>query len=82
MQHVNSRGKALLAVQIVINNYNYGRYLTDAVESALSQDYPDTRVIIVDDGSTDATPEIIRSYGDRVRSLRQPKAASADRLFL
>lgn len=51
---------------IIINNYNYGHYLPVAIESALLQTYPDTEVIVVDDGSTDHSKEIIQSYGERI----------------
>lgn len=52
---------------IVINNYNYARYLAEAIDSALAQTYPHTEVIVVDDGSTDDSRDIIATYGDRVR---------------
>jgi glycosyltransferase involved in cell wall biosynthesis len=51
---------------IVINNYNYGRFLRDAIDSALGQTYPHTEVIVVDDGSTDDSRKIIASYGHRI----------------
>jgi hypothetical protein len=56
-------------VSIVIDNYNYGRYLRAAIDSALNQTCPDIEVIVVDDGSTDNSRDIIASYGDRVRTL-------------
>jgi glycosyltransferase involved in cell wall biosynthesis len=56
-------------VSILINNYNYGRYLGAAIESALNQNYHPTEVIIVDDGSTDNSREVIASFGNRVISV-------------
>jgi glycosyltransferase involved in cell wall biosynthesis len=53
-------------VSILITNYNYGFYLKQAIDSALNQTYPNTEVIVVDDGSTDNSPEIIASYKDRI----------------
>ena len=53
-------------VSVLINNYNYGRFLRDAIDSALDQTYPRLEVIVVDDGSTDDSRQIIASYGDRV----------------
>ena len=53
-------------VSVLINNYNYGRFLREAVESALGQTYPNIEVILVDDGSTDDSRNIIGSYEQRV----------------
>src|ERR1019366_560992 len=53
-------------VSILINNYNYGRFLRDAIDSALSQTYPNTEVIVVDDGSSDDSRDIIATYGERI----------------
>ena len=59
-------------VSIVIRNYNYEDYVGDAVDSALGQTYPHVEVIVVDDGSTDGSRRILRSYGDRIRLVTQP----------
>jgi O-antigen/teichoic acid export membrane protein/CTP:molybdopterin cytidylyltransferase MocA len=53
-------------VSIIVNNYNYGPYLKETIDSALRQTYPKTEVVVVDDGSTDASRAIITSYGDRI----------------
>jgi hypothetical protein len=57
-----------MLVSILITSYNYSRYLGIAIDSALNQTYPDIEVIVVDDGSTDESPAIIASYGDRIVS--------------
>ena len=51
---------------VIVTNYNYGRFLNDAVDSALGQTHPATEVIVVDDGSTDDSPRIIAGYGERI----------------
>jgi glycosyltransferase involved in cell wall biosynthesis len=58
--------KKLPLVSIIINNYNYSYFLKEAIDSALNQTYPHVEVIVVDDGSTDGSQEIITSYGNRV----------------
>ncbi len=63
------RGKVVatpVTVSVIVNNYNYGCFLKEAVDSALHQSYPGVEVIVVDDGSTDHSREIIASYGDRI----------------
>ena len=47
------------SVVIVINNFNYGRFLNDSVRSALSQTHANTRVVVIDDGSTDESRQIL-----------------------
>jgi hypothetical protein len=58
-------------ISIVVNNHNYDRYLSRAVDSALAQDGADVEVIVVDNGSTDRSREVIEGYGDRVLPVLQ-----------
>jgi glycosyltransferase involved in cell wall biosynthesis len=62
----NARAGVDASASIVVNNHNYGCYLADALESALTQTFPRVEVVVVDDGSTDDSREIIGRYADRV----------------
>jgi glycosyltransferase involved in cell wall biosynthesis len=53
-------------VSIIINNYNYERFLAKAINSALEQTYPYLEVVVVDDGSTDGSRDIISGFGNRI----------------
>ena len=71
---------ALPLVSVVIPVYNGANYLREAIESALSQAYPNLEVVVVDDGSTDETWAIIQSYGARVVGLRKENGGVASAL--
>lgn len=60
-----------MLVSIVINCFNYARYVGAAIDSALAQSYSPCEVVVVDDGSTDDSWSVIQGYGERVRALRQ-----------
>lgn len=64
-------------VSILVNNYNYGRFLHEAIDSALNQTYTNTEVVVVDDGSTDNSREIIAGYGDRIVSVFKKNGGQA-----
>ncbi|MGC2512928.1 MAG: glycosyltransferase, partial [Terriglobales bacterium] len=66
-----------LLVTILINNFNYGRFLRQAIDSALSQTYQNIEVVVVDDGSTDDSRRIIRSYGSRIMSIVKENGGQA-----
>ncbi|MCC5634378.1 glycosyltransferase [Nostoc sp. CHAB 5844] len=56
-------------VSIIIGNYNYDRFLSQAIDSALNQTYRNVEVIVVDDGSKDNSREIIASYGNKITPI-------------
>ena len=56
-----------MLVSILIPCYNAQQWIGEAIESALAQTWSSTEVIVVDDGSTDGSPDVIRSYGGRIR---------------
>ena len=64
-------------VSVVIPTHNHAAFLRQAIDSALSQTLPPLEIIVVDDGSTDETPAILREYGSRIRPIRQPNAGVA-----
>ncbi len=69
-----------LEVDIIINNYNYGRFLQESIDSALAQTYCNTKVVVVDDGSTDESREVIARFGDRIRTLYKDNGGQASAL--
>jgi len=60
-----------LGVSIIISSYNHERFVESAIRSALNQDYPITEVIVVDDGSSDQSPDIIAAFGPSIQALSQ-----------
>lgn len=60
-----------MKVSVIIPVYNGSKYLAMALDSVLAQTYPLHEIIVIDDGSTDSSPGILRSYGDRLRVIRQ-----------
>jgi glycosyltransferase involved in cell wall biosynthesis len=61
-----------MRVSVVVNNFNYERYVGEAIDSALAQGHDDVEVVVVDDGSTDGSADVIASYGDRVVPVLKP----------
>jgi glycosyltransferase involved in cell wall biosynthesis len=63
-----------LLVSVVISNYNYARFLPAALDSVLSQTHQELEVIVVDDGSSDESREVLARYGNRIRLICQDNA--------
>lgn len=69
-------------VSIVIPCYNAGSWVGECIQSALDQTWSDTEIIVIDDGSTDQSREVIASFGDRIRhefTTNQGGAAARNR---
>lgn len=67
-------------VSVIIDNRNYARFLGDAIKSALDQRWPHCEVIVVDDGSTDESREIISKFGRRLRHVFKDRGGQASAL--
>jgi glycosyltransferase involved in cell wall biosynthesis len=64
-------------VSVVIPSYNSAATLPATLDSVLAQTYPNLEIIVVDDGSTDATGEVLARYAPRVRAIRQANGGLA-----
>lgn len=64
-------------VSIVVTTYNRAQYLGEALESALNQTYPNTEIIVIDDGSTDPTRELMTKYPSSIHYHYQDNAGMA-----
>ncbi len=67
-------------VSVIIPTYNRGWIVKEAIDSVLEQDFHDYELIVVDDGSDDNTPAILKAYGKKITVLHQSnKGVSAAR---
>jgi len=66
-------------VTIIIDTYNHGHLLEEAIESVLSQDFPEDKmeVLVIDDGSLDDTAERVKKFGARLRYFQKPNGGQA-----
>jgi glycosyltransferase involved in cell wall biosynthesis len=64
-------------ISVVIDNYNYGRFLSAAIESVLAQEYTDWECVVVDDGSTDESRSVIEQFSPRVKGIFQKNSGYA-----
>ncbi len=66
-------------VSVLIDTYNHERFIEEAIQSVLSQDFPaaEREILVVDDGSTDRTPEILAKFASQIRILRKSNGGQA-----
>jgi len=69
-----------IRVDIVVDNFNYGRFLGEAIDSALAQTHPHVGVIVVDDGSTDESRNVLARYDDRIDVVLKENGGQASAL--
>lgn len=64
---------------VLINTYNYGKYVEEAVSSVIAQDFPaeEREILVVDDGSTDDTEVRLRKFGEAIRYFKKPNGGQA-----
>jgi glycosyltransferase involved in cell wall biosynthesis len=69
----------MMKISILIDTYNHEQFIEQAITSVLEQDMPmdEIEILVVDDGSTDGTPEIVHRFEPRVRLLRKPNGGQA-----
>lgn len=66
-----------LRASVLITNFNYGRFLGYAVDSALAQTWPNVQVVVVDDGSTDESRALLDTYGDAIQTIYKENGGQA-----
>ena len=63
-----------VTVSVIMPAYNSEAYIRESIDSVLGQSFTDFELVVVDDGSTDSTAQIVESYTDsRIRLIRQPE---------
>jgi hypothetical protein len=65
------------SVDVLVTNHNYAHFLPEALESACGQTHPDVNVIVVDDGSTDGSREVLGRFADRVEVVLKEQGGQA-----
>ena len=61
-----------MKISVIIPNYNYARYLDQAIESVLAQSYENVELVVVNNGSTDNSLEVLAKYRNKIHLINQP----------
>ena len=69
-----------MKVSIVIPVYNTEKYIEKCIKSALNQTYDNVEIIVVDDGSTDSTPSLLKKFEDRIKIITKKNGGTASAL--
>ncbi len=64
-------------ISVIIPTFNYAEFIPDAIESVLSQTFEDLEIIVVDDGSTDNTKDVLNKYSDKIKYYYQDNKGPA-----
>lgn len=67
-----------LSLAVVTPSFNTSKYLGAAIQSVLDQDWPDVDYIVMDGGSTDDSPAVLRSFGDRLKWVCEKDKGQSD----
>lgn len=78
-EFINSENTTTAKVSVIITCFNYGQYLTEAIESVINQSYQNIEIIVVDDGSTDDTQNIIKVFSQVISIYTNRVGLSAAR---
>lgn len=70
----------LPSFSVIMPSYNQAGYLKEALDSILSQEYPQCEIIVMDGGSTDGSVELLRSYSNRIRWVSERDKGQSDAL--
>lgn len=66
-----------MIVSVLINNYNYGEFLEQSIESVLAQSCENIEIVVVDDGSSDNSVEVIKKYEHSIKTIYKENAGQA-----
>lgn len=64
-------------VSIILDNYNYEHFVDKAIDSALNQTHQNIEIIVVDDGSTDGSWNVIQKYSDKIIAFRKENSGQS-----